>query len=477
MIVGQVCNLPSGMLDNGKLQTCPTQEACHMPRLHVKQAVLFFGFMALTASRSGAEEKVILQESFSPGYQYHVSTRSELGGQMTVPDQKDAKQAKLLPLTGESALEYDERVLKAGTEGSVDKTLRVYRRLDLHRKVGDQPQEASLRTEVRRLVVLRHKNVEVPFSPDGPMTWVETDLVRTDVFVPALTGLLPVNAVMVGDRWTAAAPAIQELTDMERIEEGEVGCRLDKIVTIEKRRVARVEFSGSIRGLTEDGLNQQKLTGYFDFDLDSNYLSYLYLKGVHLLLDKDGKEAGKLEGRFILTRQVNTRAKELTDDAVKVVRQEPDSELMLLLYDNPEQGVRFLYPRRWHVGEGNDRQITMDGPDGSGIRLTFDSPGNIPKATQFLQDSRDWFAQQKAKVQSVENVERVQTKPTLVDRFSLEVEMKDQKVLMAYYVTHQAQGAATLAARLTKADLPALRQEVEGIARSLTLKSAAKKGK
>jgi hypothetical protein len=454
-----------------------SKEACYMARIHQTKLLLLAACMPLMASPTEAEEKVILKETFSPGYQYHVSTRSELGGQMTVPDQKDGKPAKLLPLTGESALEYDECVLKTGQEGTVDKTLRVYRRLDLHRKVGDQPQEAALRTEVRRLVVLRHKNVEVPFSPDGPMTWVETDLVRTDVFVPALTGLLPANAVSVGDHWTAAAAAIQELTDMERIEEGEVGCRLDKITTIEKRRVARVEFSGSIRGLTEDGLNQQKLSGYFDFDLDSNHLSYLYLKGVHLLLDKDGKEAGKLEGRFILTRQVNTRAKELTDDAVKAVRQEPDSELMLLLYDNPEQGVRFLYPRRWHVGEGNDRQITMDGPDGSGLRLTFDSPGRIPKADQFLNDSRNWFADQKAKVQGVENVERVQTKPTLVDRFSLEVEIKDQKVLMAYYVTHQAQGAATLAARLTKEDLPALRQEVEGIARTLILKSLAKKGK
>jgi hypothetical protein len=150
---------------------------------------------------------------------------------------------------------------------------------------------------------------------------------------------------------------------------------------------------------------------------------------------------------------------------------------MLLLYDSPEQGVRFLYPRRWHVGEGNDRQITMDGPDGSGLRLTFDLPSRIPRAPQFLKDSRDWFADQKAKVQSIENVERVQTKPTEVDRFSLDVDIKDQKVLMAYYVTHQAQGAATLAARLTKEDLPALRKEVEGIARSLTIKIPPRKVK
>jgi hypothetical protein len=445
-----------------------------MPSPNLTRPFWLIVFLASFTPTARADEKVTLKETFGPGYQYHVSARTELAGQMTVPDQKDPKQSKLLPLTGESAMEYDERILKADN-GLVDKTFRIYRRLDLHRKVGDQPQEALLRPEVKRLIVLRHQNVQVPFSPDGPVTWEETDLVRTDVFVPALIGMLPEGAVNIGDHWNASKASLQVLTDMTKIEEGEVSCRLDKVMTLEKRHIARVEFSGSIRGLIEDGLSQQKLSGYFDFDLDSNHLSYVYLKGVHLLLDKDNKEAGKLEGRLILTRQANTRCKELTDEAVKAVRQDPDSDLMLLLYENPEQGVRFLYPRRWHVSESNDRQITMDGPEGSGLRLTFDAPARIPQAAQFLKESHDWFVDQKAKVLKTERVERIQTKPAVVDRFSLEVEIKEQKVVMAYYVTHQAQGAATLAARLTKDDLPALHKEVEAIARSLVIKSSGKK--
>ncbi len=445
------------------------------PRLGYAWFLLLAGFFLYSAESARAEEPIRLKEDFPPGYQYHVSGRTELSGQMTLSPQKDQKEPKLLPLTGESALEYDERILKADKEGQVDKTLRVYRGLALHRKVGDQPQEASLRPEVRRLVVLRHKGIEVPFSPDGPLTPPEIDLIRTDIFTPAFSGLLPDKAVKAGDRWKASQAAVQELTDMVKIKEGELECRLDKLMTVEKRRIARVDLSGAIRGLTEDGPNQQKLTGYFDFDLDSNYVSYFYLKGVHLLLDKDGKEAGKLEGRLILTRQVNTRCKELTDDAIKSVRQEPDTDLMLLLYDNPDQGVRFLYPRRWHVAEDNEKQITMDGPDGSGLRLTFDSPSRVPNAKQFLKESRDWFTDQKAKVLRVEDPERVQSKPTELDRFGLEVEIKEQKVLMAYYVTRQAQGGATLAARLTREDLAEVRKEVETIAKSLVLRGAAKK--
>ncbi len=56
-----------------------------------------------------------------------------------------------------------------------------------------------------------------------------------------------------------------------------------------------------------------------------------------------------------------------------------------------------------------------------------------------------------------------------LEQFALEAEMGGQKFLMDYYVARQPQGGATLAARLLPTDLAALRKEVEGIARSLTV--------
>src|SRR5207302_5101335 len=207
--------------------------------------------------------------------------------------------------TGKSAIEYDERVLTADTDGQVQKTFRIYRRIDFQRKVGERQQESTIRPGIRRLVVIRHENAEVPFSPDGPLMWGEIDLVRTDVFTPALTGLLPDGAVRLGDRWKATNSAVQELTDMERIEEGQVECRLDQVGMLQDRRQARVNFSGTVRGVNEDGPNRQRLEGFFHFDLESNHVSYLSLNGISILLDKDGKDVGRVEGKCVLARQAN----------------------------------------------------------------------------------------------------------------------------------------------------------------------------
>ena len=421
-----------------------------------------------------AEEPIRLKESFAPDYEYRVSSRVELTGQLTLPPTDKDKKPTTLPIVGTSAIDYDERVLSV-KDGIVDKTVRNYKRMDFDRKIGDQPQKTTLRPEVRRLVVLRNKNTAVPFCPEGPLLWAEIDLVRTDVFTPALAGLLPEKAVNPGDHWTATVAAVQALTDLERIDEGQIECKFEGLAIVEKRRHARVSLSGTVKGTNEDGPNRQKFDGYFYFDLESNHLSYLSLHGISSLLDKDGNEAGRVEGKFVVTRQANTTAKELSATALKGVSLEPDADNTLLLYDNPELGVRFLYPRRWRLAGGVGRRIQLDAKDGSGLIVALDPPANVPTAVQFLRESRDFFEKQKAKVLRFDEPVRLKTTVGSLDHFTVEVEIKGQRQLMDYYVTAQKDGGATLAASLpVGAEGAAMQKEIERMARSLTVTKAIK---
>lgn len=431
--------------------------------LFLPAAVLLGG-----SSPAGAEDAVSLREAFPPGYQYHVSIRVEASGTLTLPADKGQAAPRRLAVTGDSAGDYDERVLTATAAGQVEKTVRIYRRCEVHRKVGDQPQQSTVRPEVRRLVLLRRDDVGAPFSPDGPLTWYEIDLVRTEVFTPALAGLLPDHPVRPGDRWTARQTAVHELTQ-QRIEDGSVECRFDQVTLLDRRRHARVAFAGSVRGTNEDGPIRQQLDGYLYFDLESRHLSYLYLKGLNFLLDKDGKEVGRVEGQFVLTRQASTGARDLTDAALRGVVVEPSADNTRLLYDNPDVGVRFLYPRRWHVAGVHGRQVGLDSADGSGVLLTVEPPARVPTGADFLNESRGYLEGQKARVLRIDPPRRIQSAPRDVEQFALVAEVTGQRVQMDYYVARQARGGATLAARLLPGDLDALRKEVEGIARSLVI--------
>ena len=445
--------------------------------ISTRAGLLVFAVVLMHPTAAAAEEPIRFQESFPPGYQYHVSTRVELSGSLSLAGEAGGGSSpkgnqampKALPVTGTSAIDYDERVLDTAAGGQVQKTLRIFRRIDFQRQVGDRTQETTIRPTVRRMVLMRLKHTEVPFSPEGPLTWGEIDLVRTDVFTPALAGLLPDKAVRPGDRWTATRSAVQELTDMERIDDGQVECRFEQITTLSQRRHGRIAFAGTVRGINEDGPNRQELDGYLFFDLESNHVSYLSLKGTSWLLDKDGKALGHIEGQFVLTRQAHVHPADLSNDALKGMTLEANAENTLLLYDNRDLGVRFLYPRRWRVAGVHGPQITLDEANGSGLLLTVEPPARVPTGEQFLAESRDFLQKQKAKLLQMEQPRRVQAAPQELEHFALETEVNGQRVWMTYYVIRQSAGGATLAARLLTTDLPALQKEVERIARSVNV--------
>ncbi len=409
----------------------------------------------LAAGGQASAQAVPLREPFAVGYEYHVSTRVELKGSLTLPPEKGAS-AKTLAVVGSSAIEYDERVLSLDRDGRVGKTVRIYRRVDFERKVGDQPQESTIRPEVRRLVLLRLAQAEVPFSPDGPLTWGEIDLVRTDVFTPALTGLLPAGAARPGDRWPASAAAVQELTDLEKVEEGAINCRFEQVALVNNRRHARISFTGTVRGVGEDGPSRHTLDGYLFFDLESNHLSYLSVTGVQEMLDKTGKVLGRVEGNFVLTRRPQARVRELSDEALRGRALEPNDDNTLLLYDNPDLGIRFLHPRRWRMAGVRGRQIALDENGGSGLLVTVEPPKQVPTAAAYMKEVGAWLQQQKAIPTKAEAPLRIQGPPQTVDRFVVDVMLNRERVVLTYFVIQQQLGGATIVARLLPNDLAAL---------------------
>jgi hypothetical protein len=93
----------------------------------------------------------------------------------------------------------------------------------------------------------------------------------------------------------------------------------------------------------------------------------------------------------------------------------------------------------------------------------------VPTGAQFLGESKNWLEQQKGKIGRVEAPQRMQTKQGEEEHFSLHVDLQGQSVVMDYFVTRQALGGATLAARLLPKDLAGLRKDVARIAASIQI--------
>ncbi|MBA4067039.1 MAG: hypothetical protein C0501_25690 [Isosphaera sp.] len=421
------------------------------------------------AGTSTAQDAVRLVEKFDPGHTSKVEVSVRLTGKLAVPGPK-GKAAEVVPLTGASRVTYEERVLPADAAGDL-KAVRAYREVEFARRLGEVAQDAGIRPSVRRMVVVKSDGRRAPFSPDGPLTWGEIDVVRTDVFNPSVVpGLLPPGAVRKGQTWRASAAAVAELTDMEKVDEGEVTVELVGVTEVGGRRVARLKVSGTIKGVNEDGPNRQVLDGTAYFDLDAGFLTYLSIKGTHELLDGSGNTTGRIEGQFAMTRTPLAKPPaDLADAALAGVELKPTAENTLLLYDDGRLGVRFLYPRGWRVGAVQGKQVTLDHARGSGILITAEPAGKVPAAADYQKEIAAFLQKEKAVAGEFGKAVRARDEPVQLDRFGLNATFGKDAVRLEYAVLKQADGGATAAARVPAADAAALKDEIERVFRSLAV--------
>lgn len=416
-----------------------------------------------------AQEGVTLSEKFAPGHLYKVDVGVKLSGKLAVPTEK-GKPPRLVALVGRSRVTYDERIL-APDEPGMFKAIRHYQTIEFLRSVGDSTQDAGIRPSVRRMVVIKSEGRRAPFSPDGPLTWGEIDVVRTDIFNPvAIPGLLPSGPVKKGQTWKASAAAVAELTDMEKVESGEIAVEFVGVTEVDRKRVARLKISGTVTGVNEDGPNSQSLAGTAYFDLDAGCLVYLSIQGTHKLLDGAGQTVGLIEGQFTMTRALFAKPPaELSDAAIAGLTLKPTAENTLLLYDNPERGVRFLYPRGWRVGAVQGKQVTLDHARGAGILITIEPAAKVPSAEDYLKETMAYLTKEKARFTVTEQPHRLRKEPVVLDRFGIDAEFGKDKVRLEYAILKQTDGGITVAARIPSADAAALKTEVERIIRSLSV--------
>jgi hypothetical protein len=256
---------------------------------------------------------------------------------------------------------------------------------------------------------------------------------------------------------------------MEKIERGGITVKFEVVENVGGRSVAHMTLSGELEGVNEDGPNRQKLTGRLYFDLKGGFISYLSINGEHFLLDKDGRQNGKMSGEFVMIRQLSTGSGNIGDAALEKLTLEPNADNTQLLFEDRELGVRLVYPRRWRVGRVARGQITLDEANGSGLLITVDPLRRIPAAQVYMRETQAFLDKQKAKIHRTIQPVRLMNAPTELDQFAFDADVGGQRVVMDYLIARQPNAGATFAARILENDRDGLIKEVERIARSLTL--------
>ncbi len=437
----------------GPLNKLSTEYSVPSTQYSVGVLVLLAG-----ASLSSADEPIAIRERATAGSEFRVLTESSVEGELTAD--------KPLKIKGRSSIDYVEKLLAVDPKEADFRAIRVYDKIEFQKTTGDRTDEMALRPAVKRVVVLKHGAKKAPFSPDGPLLWTEIDLLKRETIVPALAGILPEKAVQPGDKWKASAAAIAELTDIEKVEEGELECQFDKVLVAGPRRLAQLTFTGAFRGVNEDGPTRQRLVGRVFVDLTAECICYLKVEGEQTLLDDKANPAGTVRIKFELTRQPVTNQPGLTETALKGLTLTPTEENSALLCDNEETGLRFVHSRNWRVVRTKGRQIALEASGGTGLLITVEPPGGGPFAADVLKEALKGTEDRKVKVTG-------QAGPAKLlgglDRFTLDTEDGSEKLTLDYLLVRQENGGVTLHGHIPAAQRDIRMKELEKIARSIVV--------
>lgn len=421
-----------------------------------------------------AQGPLRLREEFTPETVTHARLETDLSGRLALP-RPGAAGPEVVPFRGTSLVEYDERPLTPASDGA-DRVVRAYSTVDIKRTLGDKPQSAEVRPAVRRMVVLRGTGSvagkKVPFSPDGPLTLAEIDVVRVDLFAPALVaGLLPKNAVSPGDKWRATEAAVRELTDYESIEASDLEVTFAAVVALNGKKLAKLTLAGTVSGATEDGPSRQLIRGTGYFDLGENRLTYLKITGNNQLLGPKGVTAGEVTGTFTLTRSKVEPPKGLGAESLQGLELQPNATNSLLLYDDPTLGLKLLYSRGWRIGLTSGRQLALDESGGkSGLLITVMSPDQTPTLAGYRSQVKAFGTKAKWQFTAETPPGQDAVKPS-VGRFGFDVTKPGGQALrMEYALIATKEAGATVAGSVAPGpDAAKVRGEALGVVRSMEL--------
>ncbi|HWE40411.1 MAG TPA: hypothetical protein VG406_27915 [Isosphaeraceae bacterium] len=324
------------------------------------------GVLAIAGLLGAVAEPVTLREAATTGQVTRVVLELKASGRY------EPEGSKPLDLKVEERLDFVEKVAAVDGDGT---PRRVVRRVNqAAAAVGGKvlPDARSIRPEVAILVAERRPDGPFVFSPGGPLTRAELDLVEGPADPLELAALLPTKPVAVGDRWNVADPASRSLSDYDALAVNGLEATLEAV----DDAAAKVALKGEVRGAVLGGEGTIRIVGGFTFDRKRGRIDSLTIDRAEVR--KAGPvEAGlDIKSTLKLTRRDAETPPELTDAALAAVPLEPAAELQALRFEAPEGSYTIAHGRDWHLFTESIKRVVLKQLDrGEVVALCSLAPG------------------------------------------------------------------------------------------------------
>jgi hypothetical protein len=290
-----------------------------------------------------AEEKILLAVNPADTRPQQVRVAVEVAGQMKM--NPDGRQVKYLPMAVTADLRYSQRRLPELKDTATARLVRHYHAAEAKFNLKNHEFSNALRDD-RRLIVLQTEGDEGAFfSPLGPLTREELDLVDvpgTGV-MPEL--LLPGKELRVGETWEPSTAAITRLLSLEAIHKHDIVGKFDEL----RDGIAILSLEGKAAGAIGGVSSEVNLKAKLNLNPKEQLLTWLAISLSENRAIGHAQPGYEVTSRIRILTALAEAAPEISPAALANLPLVAKTGETLVAFRSEQGGFELVHDRRWRV--------------------------------------------------------------------------------------------------------------------------------
>ena len=324
-----------------------------MPRTSSLHALVALAALAATAwaATDVRAENYTFRSRRAAGTVDQVKTTLEVSGELVV---NAGEKPNRLKTQVTANLGYAERSLAAAGDGPL-RAVRYYDDAAAKIQIEKEGFKPALSDPRRLIGVEVDGRATTLFSPSGPLTREELDLIDLQGSSLLFDRLLPDKPVAIGDKWQLSDDLLTNLLRLDTVGSTEVVATLTSV----QNGGAIMELAGQISGAINGVSTEIELKGKYRFNQPAGRVDWA------AFLIREKRSIGHVGPGLEVVARLQTlitpgaSSDKLSDAALRGLPLEPKPELTQLVQKSADGQWQFTYDRRWYITTDTKEQLVM----------------------------------------------------------------------------------------------------------------------
>jgi len=265
---------------------------------------------------------------------------------------KDVRSAEI---EAKSTLDFEERFAAPESSGLIQSALRYFHEAKVENTVAASGNSLQLDKDLSQVVARYQESDLQLYSPSGPLSPAEIDLLKMPCNTLAIHELLPTKPVQLQEKWSVSAASLQRLLSLEAVHKSEFHAS----VKSHQGSKVDIEFQGDLAATASSVPTTIHLEGNLQADLSTNTIQWVAMVLKEKRSISQSEPGFDITARIRLVRQPQAQATHTTDMALMQLSEAKLAGLLMQRIESTRGRYQMLADRNWKVIHDNGQAAIL----------------------------------------------------------------------------------------------------------------------